>query len=347
VGSAGTTSSGGTSAGSGGAGAGASGAAGTSASNYGNIPGLEDLSTVKPSAGCGTDITAAYPGIMNGQWQPVDNHDYMSGYQIAITSPAMHPVVPGKVLQRRYFIRLPPNYDKSHVYKMLYQGAGCTGKGTDVSPFDTVTKGTAIQIALEIYPGVWGGGSDTSGAGDPGVSCFDDKRGALSIEAPFIEALHERLKSQLCFDEHRVFIAGHSSGGWLANQFGASYGSKIFRAISPSSGGLAQGTLEQPPDGLPVPGIWWHQPLDGTNPFQGTVDGINHALIVNKCTPNFDTSPEAAAPFPNVSICQKFTSCPAQFPIIVCRVTAGGGDHRNNLDDPNQRAAAWSFFDAF
>jgi poly(3-hydroxybutyrate) depolymerase len=338
-------------AGAGTAGAGTAGSAGASTSNYGGIVGLEDLTTVKPSAGCGTDIKTAYPAIAQNAWQPKDNHDYKSGFTIDVPTPANHPVpaIAGKTLTRRYFIKLPTGYDSTKPYKLIYEGAGCTGYGTDVPDYFTVSKGNLILVALEIYPGVWGGGSTGPGSsvtGDPGISCFDDKRGDLSIDKPFFEMIHAKLMTQLCVDQHRIFISGHSSGGWLTEQFGNSYGSKIIRAIAPSSGGLAQGVEQQATDGLPVPGIWWHQTNDGTNPFSGTQDAITHALSVNKCTnTDFATSPQVAQPYPNVTICQKFTSCPKEFPIILCR--EAGSNHANAFDDPNQRAAAWSFLDAF
>ncbi len=335
------------------AGAGTAGAGtGTAGSaNYGGIVGLEDLSTVKKSAGCGTDIKAAYPAIAQNAWQPQDKHDYMSGFIIAVPTPANHPVtaIAGKMLNRRYFIRLPPNYDSSTPYKLIYEGAGCTGYGTDVPDYSSVDKGKAIQIALEIYPGDWSGGStggNVLGTGGAGVWCFDDKRGDLSIDKPFFEMIHAKLMTQLCVDEHRVFISGHSSGGWLTEQMGNSYGSKIIRAIAPSSGGLAQGNEQQATDGMPVPGIWWHEPNDGTNPFSGTQDAITHALSVNKCTnTDFATSPQAPQAYPNVTICQKFTSCPKEFPIILCREPGSG--HVDAFQDANQRAAAWSFLDSF
>ncbi len=339
----------------GGAGVGGSGAAGAAAggtSNYGGVVGLEDLSTIKPSPGCNmADPATKYPGIQaNNTWQPQDKHDYKSGYIIQVPTPADHPVasIAGKVLDRRYFLKLPTGYDKTHPYKLLFQGAGCSGKGTDVTPFETVTNGKAIFIALEIYPGVWGGGSGPDGGVNApnGVSCFDDKRGEKTIEKPFIEGLYAKLRTELCFDEHRVFIAGHSSGGWLSNQLGNAYGSKIMRAISPSSGGLALGEQQQPSDNLPVSGIWWHQPNDGTNPFQGTRDAINHALKVNKCTDtSLDTAASVDATYPGVTICKKLTSCPPQFPITICR--PAGNDHSNNHDVNANRAATWAFFDAF
>jgi polyhydroxybutyrate depolymerase len=356
-GAAGVGSAGSGAAGSAGSGTAGTGAAGATAGNWKDIPGLEDLSTVKKSAGCGVDLAppTGQAAFTLGQWSPKDNHDYQSGYTIPIMTPANHPLasIAGKVLQRRYFLKIPANYDKNTVYKVIYEGAGCTGRGTDVADFFGTAAGKAIVVGLEIYPNVWGGGSDISGRGDPGVSCFDDKRGATTIEKPFIEALHERLKAELCFDEHRVFIAGHSSGGWLSNQFGNAHGSKIFRAIAPSSGGLAQGNSQEPTDGLPVPGFWFHQPNDGTNGFQGSHDAITHALMVNKCTASTTATGTSFAPsttmsvtFPGVgSPCVKFSTCDAAFPIVLCM--PAGNDHSNNHDNGSNRTAVWNFFDSF
>jgi polyhydroxybutyrate depolymerase len=326
-------------AGAGGAGAGAGG--GSAAGSGG---GTNDIHAVKRSAGCDKDITTAYPGIQNNAWQPTGD----TGYQIMVTTPVGHPPLVDNtpipaVMARGYYIKLPANYDKTKAYRLLYTGPGCGGQPPGgVVDWSDVMAGEGIQIGLRIYPKVWRAGA----GGTTGPDCFDDKRGPLSVEGAFIEALHAKLKSELCIDENRVFMSGHSSGGWLTNQFGNSYGMKIFRAIAPSSGGLAQGNQQQTSDNMPVTGIWFHQTNDGTNPFSGTQDAITHALTVNGCTDkNFGTSPQVDMPFPNVSICKKFSTCPADYPIVLCR--EGGTDHSDAYSNKDQRSAAWTFFKSF
>src|SRR5258705_13348190 len=103
------------------------------------------------------------------------------------------------------------------------------------------------------------------------AGCFDEKAGPATIEKAFIETLWPIVASSFCIDEHRVFMSGYDSGAWLANQLGHVYGSRLFRAIAPSAGGLAADMSLQPclttglPGSdtkiggcLPVPGIWWH-----------------------------------------------------------------------------------------
>ena len=144
-------------------------------------------------------------------------------------------------------------------------------------------------------------------------------------------------------DLHRVFVSGHSSGAWLSNQMGCVYGSRMIRAISPHSGGLATGGEAPPCKEFPTPGLWTHNHDDPNNPFSGTVTAINRALKVNKCTDtSFNTAKTAPYPAPGTNgICKQFTSCPKEFPIVLC--DPGGGGHEGNMF----WAAAWQFFKAF
>lgn len=317
----------------GGAGGTSGGTGGAAAGSGGGGSAADDWHAVKASPGCGTD-----PGIpANDDW---------STAEIEVKSPDGHaPMANGQplpaTLMRKYAIKLPKGYDNNKKYKLLFTSPGCGGGFPVGSPnWTDVMAGDGIQVELHYYDGVWGAGSAD---GKVGPWCFDDKRGPTTIEKPYIETLFPYLEHKLCFDEHRVFMAAHSSGGWLSNQFGNAYGMQILRAVAPSSGGLAQGAQQQPGNGKEVTGMWWHQTNDGTNPFTGTQKAIENALMRNHCTDtNFATSPQEPIDFDNVNICKKFTSCPADFPIILCREP--GSDHADAFNDGNQRAAAWKFF---
>ena len=81
------------------------------------------MTTVKKSAGCGTDIKVAYPAIALNAWQPMDKHDYKSGFTIDVPTPANHPVpaIAGKTLHRRYHSSFL-NYDSTMPYKLIHEG---------------------------------------------------------------------------------------------------------------------------------------------------------------------------------------------------------------------------------
>jgi hypothetical protein len=123
------------------------------------------------------------------------------------------------------------------------------------------------------------------------------------------------------------------------------------RAIAPASGGLADQPGEAPPcTMLPTPGIWSHnenEPKEtdnpAGNPFVGTRRAITRALKVNHCVGDFDTSKREpyTAVGTAMGICEKFSSCPPEFPIVLCHPKSPSG-HSDNLGP--QPARGWEFF---
>ncbi len=296
------------------------------ASGWGGVPGLEDLSTMKPSAGCGQD-----PGQAPGNW-----------ISHMITTPMTRL---GSIV-RTYYIKLPTNYDRTKPYRLIYEGTSCGGGPTDVPDFMSLAGASGvIEIALQRRDGV-----HTDGLGGP--SCFDDWN-TQSIEYPFFEAVHLAVAKTLCFDQHRVFVAGHSSGAWLSENLGCEFGSRYIRAISPHEGGFSQEpnypVYGPPPTGqptcsdLPTPGLWQHNHDDPNNPISASIRAITRALTVSKCAEtDFNTAKRVpyAAPGTN-GVCHQFTGCPREFPVIFCDPATGG--HGGNM----MWAAAWQFFSAF
>lgn len=286
------------------------GPAADGATGWGGVPGIEDFSIVKQSQGCGMP-----PGVALGDW--------------VMQTVTITPKPVRGTGNRIYWIKLPANYDNKKVYKTIFMGPGCGGTGRGMYDFTTAAGAEGvIQIGLNPEPGVWQG------------SCFDDKR-TDSIEYKFFETVLDIADKKLCFDRHRVFFAGHSSGSWVSNQFGCVYGMKLLRAVAPSSGGLAEGAGVAPPcTDLPTPGIWHHNEDDTGNPPIGSEVAINRALKVNKCTGTFATSPRG--PWMDEPVCEQFTSCPKEFPIVYCHPKTGG--HVGNLGP--QPAKTWKFIQA-
>ena len=292
--------------------------AGPSGGGYGGIAQLEDLSKVKQSPGCGMPAPQA-----DIAW-----HAYM------VTTPMTRV----GTLARTYYLKLPPNYDNKKAYRLIFQGTNCTGCPTCVMPFDTVAGAEGvIQVALERKDGIHG-------------ACFDDQS-PMSVDYPFAEAADAELRQKICFDEHRVFINGHSSGSWLSNEVGCIYASAVqsgpeppggplvIRAVAPHSGGLPATT---PCSTRPMPGMWTHNHDDPLNPFMGSINAINRALKVNGCMGTYGNSPTAPYDAPGTNnTCHIFTSCPKEFPVILCDPATGG--HEGN----KFYQANWQFFMSF
>lgn len=286
------------------------------ASGWAGVPGIEDLSTVKRSLGCGMD-----PGQALGSW-------------VRSTVTITPKPVRGQG-NRSYFIKLPANYDRMKAYRLVFVVPGCNGSGDRMFDF-TEAAGTdgVIQIGMNPEPGA---------ASYPG--CFDDFN-TDSVEPKYFETLLEIARKKLCFDEHRVYFTGHSSGSFVSNMMGCIYGSTKVRGIAPSSGGLADNSEKpnQAPPCVdrPVAGIFSHNDDDGIagpgNLVTWTHKAINRALKVNGCQGTVMTSPKMAYPgHPN---CEIFTSCPKEFPVVFCHPKTGGHEGNKELVP----ARAWQFW---
>ena len=288
----------------------------TAVPGWAGIPGIENLSTPKPSPGCGMPASGGL-----GTWQ---------SNNITITPKPVRGTG-----NRVYYVKLPASYTNTKPYRLVVGGSGCNGAGTDVPDFTGVAGADGvIHVALQIEQGVH--------IIESGVNCFDDKK-TDSVEYAFLEQTLAAVRQKVCYDEHHVFVTGHSSGGWLSNQLGCVFGSKLVRAIAPSSGGLAAGAGVAPPcSDLPLPGIWTAN-ADDTEAPGPTKDAVERALKVNKCTggTTVTTAPRTPYMVPGnaTNACEKFTGCPAEFPIVYCHPTSGA--HAKNVW---HEAAAWQFW---
>jgi poly(3-hydroxybutyrate) depolymerase len=104
-------------------------------------------------------------------------------------------------------------------YELVFEAPGCSGNGAVVQSLsptnDNMGVGanrTVIRVGLTPPPLSVGHGTN------PGEGCFDDKEGDDSVDFVFYESLLDKLETELCYDENRVFAAGTSSGAWLANE---------------------------------------------------------------------------------------------------------------------------------
>jgi hypothetical protein len=297
----------------------------SSGGDWMGYPGVRDLSQVAATEGCGKQ-----PDIPLGMWR-----DFM------ITG---IPVPPGQRDNpgdgtRKYFVRLPPSYNPATKYKVLIAASSCTGGNQNLAAMGdvgTVTDGTggAILISPVVEPGVW----DRD-------QCYDDKD-PNSIENPFLERFLDQVGSKYCYDKNKVFVQGHSSGGWYSNMIGFTWTTDRIRGFSSNGGGLPDDSAERPKiNGKPMAGLWIHPTGDMEQPMAAR-RAVSRALVTNKCegagTNLMDETVWQRAPGANWAMggaigCKKF-NCPAAFPVIFCQPP---GPHENIAWHTD---AAWAMF---
>jgi hypothetical protein len=319
-----------------------SGADSADASTTPSVPGVDE---VWRGAGCGLQLPAGtamtVPGTIKGYTR----------YQVAGTGANLTDTpIPAKAGARTFWVRVPADYDPQHAYRVVYLGQGCGARysaNTAVYPlFQQSLGGTeeAIYVAIDIP------------TNDINMDCYDNRDGPTSQEWEAFELFHQFVDTHYCVDNNRVFVAGFSTGGWLANQWGCYFAGNPTppRKFAPryhirGQAAVASGEpTNQPPCNGPVAAIWFHDVSDGGNPIAGAYDACARALRMNGCVNTARCEDVAArtTPWhhevPMFDVCQQYDGCPPDYPVVFCKTQAlGHSDQAVNVV-----GAFTTFFDA-
>ena len=250
-------------------------------------------------------------------------------------SPGCAQVAPGKGLlrglrvnvggeARSFDLLIPGSYDNRRAYALVFLFHGSGGSPANARaalPLETVDGDAAILAYPQGRQGSWDLGTQASR--NPDVAFFD--------------ALVADLTSRYCVDTTRIFAAGFSMGGYMANQLACRRGPRL-RAVASHGGGGPyedqgryddQGNLICDGGRPSVPVLVVHGQADGeVAPSEG-MNSVKHWTHANRC----QGGPQSWGPPP----CAAMTGC-AQ-PLVSCFVPGLG--HRTW-----QRAAevTWAFF---
>ncbi|HXK19293.1 MAG TPA: alpha/beta hydrolase-fold protein, partial [Polyangiaceae bacterium] len=160
------------------------------------------------SSGCGSALppsqVATIPGSRTGYTE----------FFVDQTGATLTTNVPSNAGKRQFFVRVPSDYDSNRPYRVVYIGSGCgTLQAAKISTyplFNEAQGGTeqAVYVALSV----------PDNAANPG--CYDNSTGPQSQEWEAFALIHAFVESKYCVDNNRVYVAGYSTGGWLANMWG-------------------------------------------------------------------------------------------------------------------------------
>jgi poly(3-hydroxybutyrate) depolymerase len=238
---------------------------------------------------------------------------------------------------RNYFLRLPTNYDANKPYPLVISAGGCgatngiSGDNGGSNPLPE-KQAVALQVGLSyVYP---------NGAG----ACFADGS-ADTPDLPYFDAVLAELDAAYCFDRERVFVSGFSSGAWESYMLSCARAG-VIRAIGTQAGGLRK---ERPPCSNAKIAAFLTAGVNDDNPISnvdssgfdtGSQAARDVILKTNGCATR-DTEPYVSAEAPADWHCLRYTSCPADYPVIWCAITADGGKH-----GAGSNKAFWPFWSA-
>lgn len=215
--------------------------------------------------------------------------------------------------ERSFLLRIPDNYDGNSEFPLIFALHGLGGSGGLANAYFGLNE-TAGNEAIIVYPDALRRIEDNGETGwdlNPVGSDFE-----------FFDALYELLTTDLCVDTTRIYVTGHSYGGYMSNQLGCYRGNQ-FAAIAPVAGGGPWSACQTAVSAMII-----HGTNDDVVELSQGVDSLEKWLDINGCGSSFTTIEN--------SVCIIYDQCNA--PVLWCE---HGGEHEWPYFAPQ---TIWSFF---
>jgi poly(3-hydroxybutyrate) depolymerase len=281
---------------------------------------------IVPRGGCGKPLPADQPPTVPGS-----PRGYLQ-YTVMGTGATLAGPQPQKAGPRTFWARVPADYDPNHAYRVVYLGQGCgsyLSANTATYQLYSAAQGgdeEAIYVALDLPWDM----VDTQ--------CYDTDSGAASQEWEAFQLFHTVVDDTYCVDNDQIFVAGYSSGAWLANQWGCYFagdgehpwngvpggaGASAPRQFAPryhvrGQAGVRGGEpTNNPPCNGPVGAIWIHDKLDETVPIADDQAALARVLRMNGCVGSTQ-APWPITKLAAVNDCVTYTGCPPATPVVFC-----------------------------
>jgi polyhydroxybutyrate depolymerase len=222
-----------------------------------------------------------------------------------------------KGVARRYWTKLPSNYDPAKPTPLVFYGPGCGASGVEGAPLDNSIKDAAMRVFV-----IGTGG------------CFDTN--GPEPETGYFNAVLDEVQANYCTDTAEVFVSGYSSGAWLSDLLACTAGDRI-RGIGTAAGGFHANH----PLCKGHPAAMFHAGTqDGANPItklnamgmnEGSSAARDRLLLNNGC------SMETTVWDPAFPYCKAYVGCSS--PVVWCEQAVG---HSNG--EEVARTGWWKFW---
>jgi hypothetical protein len=266
------------------------------------------VTEVWPSPGCNQPLPAA---------QLLQQY---SQYSTHVTGHTLDPSFAVPAHDRNYYVWLPADYDNTKPYRVTFLFMGCGDRNAaSTATYKLMSKDPeSIYVAMNMPP---------EGLPPAGKDCYDVTVGKQSVEWEFMALTASAVQRDFCIDENQLFVAGYSSGAWVANMFGCYFAgrdpSRLFgKDISVRGQASVTGgpVLPEVPCGGKVAALWIHDTDDHENLIAGNREvSLPRVLAVNGCSAGAagPVAPWGSTPFLNL-VCQQYTACPSDYPVVFC-----------------------------
>ena len=250
----------------------------------------------------------------------------------------MSVTVDGK--KRTFIMYVPSSYkgDKPVPLFVDYHQIGGSGSGQYSST--KYRSKTDPEGVITLYPdgtSKGGGGMGNLPGWNVGPCCSDDDDVKFSRE--MIAAVEEIA----CIDKKRVYAAGYSMGGGMANQVACSM-ADVFAAVAPAGMDLNRTNSARCSPDRPISIIMFRGTADNVCKYQGGDSGYNDGLNFLGAQLNFEFWAQkngcTGSPSKNSDGCDEYSNCKDGTKVVLC--TKQGGGHEQG--DAN---IGWPFLKQF
>lgn len=232
-------------------------------------------------------------------------------------------------LERTYWLHLPASYDSTRPVPLVLVLHGGGGTAKRIAQYTGFSASADVEGFVVVYPEAverhWNDGRATAGA-----SRADDVR--------FISKLIDQMLGLLNIDRKRVYVAGISNGGILAQRLGCELSGKI-AGIACVAGTLPKDMADKCTPTQPVSVLMIHGTADEFVPYgggrvRGPVDGyvlsvqgtVDRWLTADGCTersPVVTALPAEGAEGLRVR-CESYGACNGGSAVVLYTVEGGG-----------------------
>ena len=214
---------------------------------------------------------------------------------------------------REVVVHIPSGYDAATPTPVVmnYHGRNMTAQGqADLSKMNALADREGFIV---VYPQGVGNSWNVEVCCEP-ASFFDVD------DVSFSQALLDTLNDELCVDPERVYLAGFSNGGMMANRVACALGERVAAVASVAGPLVNDCVLETPMAALHI-----HGTADLVVPYGGN-------LLFPSATGAFETwrQSQQCLPLPNHALktddvlCEQWNGCQGDVQTQMCRVELAG-----------------------
>ena len=238
---------------------------------------------------------------------------------------------------RPFNLFVPSSYNSSTPAALIIALHGFNQDGTKFEKYLDLTPIAEADDILYVHPD---GTADTHGVrfwnGTP--ECCDFQSPKVDDDA-YIMSIIDKVSAQYAVDPNRIYIIGHSNGGFMANRLACDHADRIAAVVNIAGGSLVKTSMCKPAAPISVLEIWGSKDVTfkGNHilgkPIPGALKIFSTWGTINRCVGSSQSIPEKLDLDRKISGAEtsqtQYLECPSGTAIEFWRIS--GASHVPNL----------------